>query len=297
MKGMRRFILLALLALPVHADDSGHPVTMWKVDGVENSIHLLGSIHLLRSDDYPLPKALDTAYRDADVLIMEVDMDDMDPVAAQTAFNTYGVLHDETTLRDLMGKELYEQALVAADAIDIPLDMLNKTDPWYAAMTVEIMMLSRIGFNPALGVEMHMMAKAVEDGKTIDGFETVEEQILFLDGMSLQAQREMLMSTLAEGAKLSDMMDGLVDAWRHGDIARLESGMLDELAQHEELNKLLVTDRNARWVEKIDDLLDDNEDYLIIVGALHLVGQNGVPNQLRRNGYDVRQLSEPPPLK
>jgi hypothetical protein len=244
-----------------------------------------------------LPAAFNAAYDDADILIMEVDMDDMDPVAAQTAFTTYGVLHDETTLRDLMGKELYEQALVAADAIDIPLDMLNKTDPWYAAMTVEIMMLSRIGFNPALGVEMHMMAKAVEDGKTIDGFETVEEQILFLDGMSLQAQREMLMSTLAEGAKLSDMMDGLVDAWRHGDIARLESGMLDELAQHEELNKLLVTDRNARWVEKIDDLLDDDEDYLIIVGALHLVGQNGVPNQLQRNGYDVRQLSEPPPLK
>ena len=289
--------MLVLLALSTHAADTGHPVTLWKVQGDRNSVYLLGSIHLLRSKDYPLPAAFNAAYDDADILIMEVDMDDMDPVAAQTAFTTYGVLHDETTLRDLMGKELYEQALVAADAIDIPLDMLNKTDPWYAAMTVEIMMLSRIGFNPALGVEMHMMTKAVEDGKTIDGFETVEEQILFLDGMSLQAQREMLMSTLAEGAKLSDMMDVLVDAWRHGDIARLESGMLDELAQHEELNKLLVTDRNARWVEKIDDLLDDDEDYLIIVGALHLVGQNGVPNQLQRNGYDVRQLSEPPPLK
>jgi len=175
--------------------------------------------------------------------------------------------------------------------------MLNKTEPWYAAMTIEIMMLSRIGFNPTLGVEMHMMSKATRDGKTIEGFETVEEQIQFLDGMSLHAQREMLLSTLVESAKLSEMMDDLIDAWRHGDVASLETGMLDELAKHEELNKILVTDRNSRWVGKIEDLLDDDDDYLIIVGALHLIGPNGVPRQLESIGYDVHQLSEPPPVR
>ena len=290
-------VSLALLALPVHADESGHPVTMWKVAGANNSVYLLGSIHLLRSQDYPLPTALDAAYDDAEVLIMEVDMDDMDPFAAQAAFTTYGVLHDDTTLRDLMGDDLYEQAVAAADVIDIPLDMLNKTEPWYAAMTVEIMMLSRIGFNPTLGVEMHMMSKATRDGKTIEGFETVEEQIQFLDGMSLQAQQEMLLATLVESASLGEMMDDLIDAWHRGDVAQLEAGMLDELARHEELNKALVTDRNSRWVSQIEGLLDDDDDYLIIVGALHLIGPNGVPNQLKGIGYDVYQLSEPPPLK
>jgi uncharacterized protein YbaP (TraB family) len=291
------FVSLVLLTLPVHAKELGHPVTMWKVAGATNSVYLLGSIHLLRSQDYPLPTVLDAVYDDAEVLIMEVDMDDMDPFAAQTAFTTYGVLHDDTTLRDLMGDDLYTQATTAADAIDIPLDMLNKTEPWYAAMTIEIMMLSRIGFNPALGVEMHMMSKATRDRKTIEGFETVEEQIQFLDGMSLQAQREMLLSTLADSAKLSEMMDDLIDAWRHGDVARLETGMLNELAKHEELNKILVTDRNSRWVGKIEDLLDDDDDYLIIVGALHLIGPDGVPRQLESIGYDVHQLSEPPPVR
>ena len=291
------FIALVILTLPVQADDFGHPVTLWKVAGASNSVYLLGSIHLLRSQDYPLPTALDAAYDDAEVLIMEVDMDDMDPFAAQTAFTTYGVLHDDTTLRDLMGNDLYEQATTAADAIDIPLEMLRKTEPWYAAMTIEIMMLSRIGFNPKLGIEMHMMSKATRDGKTIEGFETVEEQIQFLDGMSLQAQREMLLSTLAESAKLGEMMDDLIDAWHHGDIASLETGMLDELAKHEELNKTLVTDRNSRWVGQIEGLLDDDDDYLIIVGALHLIGPSGVPRQLESIGYDIQQLSEPPPVR
>jgi len=290
-------ISLVLLALPVHADELGHPVTLWKVAGASNSVYLLGSIHLLRSQDYPLPTVLDAAYDDAEVLIMEVDMDDMDPIAAQTAFTTYGVLHDDTTLRDLMGNDLYQQAITAAEAIDIPLEMLNKTEPWYAAMTIEIMMLSRIGFNPALGVEMHMMSKATNDGKTIEGFETVEEQIQFLDGMSLQAQQEMLLSTLEESAKLSEMMDDLIEAWRHGDVASLETGMLDELAKHEELTKILVTDRNSRWVGQIESLLDDDDDYLIIVGALHLVGPGGVPRRLENIGYDVHQLSEPPPVR
>ena len=296
---MKKILLLIslLLALPVHADTRGHPVTMWKVAGAKNSVYLLGSIHLLRSEDYPLPTALDAAYDDAEVLIMEVDMDDMDPLAAQTAFTNYGVLQDGTTLRDLMGDELYDKAITAAKVIDIPLEMLSKTEPWYAAMTVEIMMLSRIGFNPALGVEMQMMSRATADGKPIEGFETIEEQIRFLDGMSLPAQREMLLSTLEESAKLGEMMDELIDAWRLGDVAVLETGMLDDLAQHEELNKALVVDRNSRWAAKIEDLLDDDDDYLIIVGALHLVGPDGVPNQLKRIGYDVQQLSEPPPLR
>lgn len=291
------FVSLALLASPVLLAESGHPVTLWEVEGARNSVYLLGSIHLLRSQDYPLPTAIDAAYDDAEVLIMEVDMDDMDPIAAQTAFTTYGVLHDDTTLRELMGDDLYREAAAAAEIIDIPLDMLNKIEPWYAAMTVEIMMLSRIGFNPALGVEMRMMSKAAEDGKPIHGFETIEEQIQFLDGMSLPAQRKMLMSTLAESAKLGEMMDDLIDAWRYGDVAFLETSMLDELAKHEELNKALVTDRNLRWVGQIEDLLDDEDDYLIIVGALHLIGPNGVPKQLENLGLGVHQLSEPPPLR
>jgi len=297
MRATLRVLLLVLLAQPVFAAESGHPVTMWKVEGARNSVYLLGSIHLLRPQDYPLPTSLDSAYNDAEVVVMEVDMDDLDPFAAQAAFTTYGVLHDGRTLRDLMGDELYGQAVVAADAIDIPLEMLGKTEPWYAAMTIEIMMLDRIGFNPTLGIEMYIMAKAQDDGKRIDGFETVEEQIQFLDGMSMQAQQDMLMSTLTESAKLGEMMDELIVAWRHGDVAHLESGMLDDLAKHEELNKALVTDRNRRWVDRIEGLLDDDDDYLVVVGALHLIGRDGVPKQLERNGYPVRQLSEPPSVR
>ncbi len=292
-----RVVLPILLALPAHADMDAHPVTLWQVQGETNAVFLLGSIHLLRTEDYPLPNVLDAAYDEAEVLIMEIDMDDIDPIASQAAFTNYGLIQGGATLADLMGEDLYDEALAAAEVVDIPLEMLSKTEPWYAAMTIEIMILNRIGFNPTLGVEMHMTAKAAADGKPIRGFETIEEQLQFLDGMSLQAQRDMLLSTLTESAGIEDMMDELIEAWRHGDIAALETGMLDEMAKHEELNKALVTDRNARWVKRITELLDDKDDYLIVVGALHLVGPDGVPRQLAERGHDVQQLSESPSLR
>jgi uncharacterized protein YbaP (TraB family) len=288
-----RYLFLTLLAFPAFADDSAHPLTLWEVKGTSNTVFLLGSIHLLRAEDYPLPSAIDSAYTEAEVLVMELDMDDIDPFKTQALINEYGVLQDERTLRDLMGEDMYQQAVVAAEAIDIPLDMLAKTEPWYAAMTVELLALGRIGFDPALGVEMYTMKKAAADGKRIDGLETMEEQLGFLDSMSLKAQNQMLLSTLTDGAELENMMDEVIDAWHRGDTDVLETSMLDEMAKHEELNKALLLDRNANWVGKIRELLNDRDDYLIVVGALHLIGPNGVPRQLEKIGYDIRQLSEP----
>ncbi|MDJ0711158.1 MAG: TraB/GumN family protein [Woeseiaceae bacterium] len=289
---MRILLLLALLlSPPVIAD--GHPVTMWRVDGAANSIYLLGSIHLLRKQDHPLPTVIDMAYEDAEIVVMELDMDDLDPIYTQTAFNNAGVLRDGRTLRDLMGDELYAEAERAAKAIDIPIDLLAQSEPWLAAMTVELMALYRIGFNPMYGVEMTMTARAAGDGKPIEGLETVDEQLSFLDGLPLDVQNEMLLQTLRESAAMSEQIDELIDAWRHGDIETLNSGLLESIAEESELHDVLIVSRNERWVESILEWLDDDEDYLVVVGALHLVGEDGVPALLEQHGLGIHQLSEP----
>lgn len=290
-------ILLLIASWPALADTEAHPLTLWRAQGVANSVYLLGSIHLLRAEDHPLPSTIDAVYEDAEVLIMELDMDDLDGAAAQRLFNQGGVLRDGTTLRDLMGEELYLRAETAARAIDIPIDLLSQSEPWLAAITVEMMTLFRIGFNPALGVEMHLTSRAIQDGKPIEGLESIDEQLAFLDGLSLQAQREMLMQTLEDSASMASSIDEMIRAWRYGDTGLLESGLLDSLAENEELSDALVTSRNRRWVSQIDDLLDEREDYLIVVGALHLVGEEGVPRLLAEKGVEIHQLSEPASIR
>lgn len=291
-------ILAMLLLLSASAGAlADYPVTMWQVDGKRNSVYLLGSIHLLREQDHPLPAIINAAYSDAEVVIMEIDMDDLDPIAAQTAFSQYGMISDGRTLAEWMGERDYARAVDAAQKVGIPLHMMSGVEPWYAAITAEIMVLSRIGFDPNLGIEQWITNKATKDGKPIEGLETVEEQIRFLDGLSLPAQRAMLISTLEESATLAQVMDELIDAWRRGDTGFLERELLQGFEDFEELNQAILVDRNNRWVRQIWDLLDDEQDYLIVVGALHLVGDKGVPRQLSKRGVAVRQLSESATLR
>ena len=285
-------LLLCVLAFAAWGDDNSHPVTLWRADGASNSVYILGSIHMLREEDHPLPQIIDEVYADAEIIVMELDMDDLDPAYTQAAFNRAGVMSDGTTLQDLMGDDAYAEAMEAAAAIDIPLEMLAQSEPWLAAMTVELMMLYRIGFNPLLGIEMTMTTRATQDGKPIEGLETVDEQLSFLDGLPLDAQREMLLQTLAEGAALSESIDELIDAWRHGDTTALEDGLLSSIGEQSALSDALVTNRNRRWAETIATWLDDDRDYLVVVGALHLVGDEGVPNLLADKGIGIHQLRE-----
>ncbi len=283
---------LALLfaSMPVLAD--GHPVTMWKVSGDTNAVYILGSIHLLRPQDHPLPTVIEAAYEESETILMELDMDDLDPFATQALFVRYGKLANGETLADRLGANHYETAAALAERQGIPLHMLDQVEPWYAAVMVELIALSRIGFDPTLGIEMWVTTMAARDGKEIEGLETAEEQIRMLDGLPDDAQREMLISTLEELAALQDMMDELIQAWRMGDTDLLESEMLEPLSEYDDLFQAILVDRNNRWVEQIMALLDDDEDYLVVVGSLHLVGDVGVPEQLEARGVEIHKLNE-----
>ena len=289
-----RILLVLTLAMSSasFAANGAHPLSMWKIEGLHNRVYLLGSIHLLREKDHPIPSAIYDAYDDADTLIMELDMDDVDPVATQAMTVELGLIQDDRTLADLLGPDDYAQAETLALAAEIPLNLLSRAEPWYAAMNVELMLLMRIGFNPALGIETHLMELAKRDEKEILGFETMRQQLEFLDGLSPEAQREMLMQALSEGGAMLELMDSMIEAWRHGDIGFLEENLLVDMQDYPELNQVIVVDRNLDWTAQIEALLDDDIDYLIVVGTLHLVGDEGVPGLLAERGHKVIQLHQ-----
>ena len=274
------------------ADEVGHPLPLWQVNSEQNRIYLLGSIHLLREQDYPIPSAIYDAYENAEILIMELDMDDMDPVEGQVLTKELGMIQDDRTLSDLMGSELYREAETLAATAQIPIALLAKSEPWYAAMTVEIMLLMRMGFNPQYGIETHFMNLAADDGKEILGFETMRQQLELLDGLSPEVQQDMLIQALAEGIELHALMDPMIDAWSKGDVTFIADNLLADIEDYPEINQAIVVDRNIDWTNQIVDLLNDNEDYLVIVGTLHLVGDQGVPNLLQSRDYEVKQLRQ-----
>lgn len=247
---------------------------------------------MLRESDYPLPAAIYTAYDEAEALVMELDMDDMNPIATQTLVAELGMLKDDSTLADYLGDENYTTAQELAAQLQIPLAMLQQTEPWLAAMTVEVMMMTRVGFDPQKGIESHLMRMAIDDAKEITGLETEREQLEMLDGLPSDTQIAMLMQILQEGGELESMLDELIDAWRHGDTTFMQETMLQDMQDSPELFNTLVASRNRNWLQQIEVLLTDEDDYLIIVGALHLVGDIGMPELLRKRGFDVRQIRQ-----
>ncbi len=286
-------LLLSVVSTQVLAANEPHPLSLWQVDGQQNHIFLLGSIHLLREKDHPIPSAIIDAYQEADTLVMELDMDDMDPVESQSLATEMGLIHDGRTLADLLGPDVYAEAEELALAATIPLNLLSGAEPWYAAMNIELMLLMRIGFNPALGVETHLMEMAVADQKEILGLETMRQQLELLDGLSADAQRDMFLQALSEGSEMLEMMDAMIEAWRHGDTDFMEENLLSDMQDYPELNQTIVVDRNLDWAEQIEELMDDDDDYLIVVGTLHLVGDEGVPELLSERGHRVTQLQQP----
>jgi uncharacterized protein YbaP (TraB family) len=280
------------VCLSIASAAAGQPVTMWEAQGDHNRIYILGSIHLLRASDYPIPPVIYEAYDEAETLIMELDMDDMDPLQTQALVMELGMLTDGSTLESKLGSRDYAKAIKLAEAIEIPLEMLAVTKPWLAAVTVETMMLTRVGFNPANGIEMHLMARATNDGKEVTGLETARQQIEMLNDLSPKAQNEMLMQTLAEGGQIEAMLDEIIGAWRNGDTAYMEETLLSDMAGSRELYKSIVVDRNKDWVRQITALLNDDDDYLIVVGTMHLIGKDGVPQLLRNRGMQVEQMSQ-----
>ena len=275
------------LALPALAAD--HALPLWRIDGDANRVWLLGSVHYLRESDYPLPAEIDAAYRDAETLIMEIDLDDLDPSAAAglaLALGTAG----EAGLPALLGPDAYARAERLAHAASVPLDSLLRFEPWLAALNVEQLLLARAGYDPAHGVENWLVGRAAADGKEILGLETIERQFGLLDALPADAQRLLLLDTLADAPAFPETMSELVDAWRSGDLGRLERTLLEDMRQQPALYTALVAERNRSWLPRIVGLLDERDDYLVVVGALHLAGRDGLPELLTASGHAPVQV-------
>jgi len=264
---------------------------LWELQGTGNRIMILGSIHFLRADDYPLPRTIIEAYRAADVLVMEIDMDDLDPAATQATMARLAIDPQGRTLPQLLDTRTYRAVQSRAAALEIGIDRLNPFEPWYAAIVASQLQLQHLGFDASSGVDARITARAGRDHKEIRGLESLEYQLKTLDGLTAGAQRKFLLTTLDEAAEFADEMDDLIAAWKTGDTGTLEALMLDGMADQPELYQRILVNRNRNWARTIRELARQPDDVLIIVGTMHLIGRDSLLVMLEKSGYPARQMS------
>lgn len=263
---------------------------VWALRGAHNTVYLAGSVHLLKASSSKLPAAFDKAYADAAALVMEVDLDDLNPLEAQQWMIEHGMYGDDDSLTKAIGKSRFEKVEKESNRLGIPLEAVDRFEPWMAAMTLVQLQLVMLGFDPAQGVEMQLQRRANADHKTITGLETLPEQLSLLDGLSDADQIRFLDVTLEEMHEMESSTDDLIAAWRNGNSTKLAALLSEEYAIAPNLYATLVADRNRKWMPTIEKLLKEDKNYLVVVGALHLVGKGGLLELTKARGYDAKQL-------
>jgi uncharacterized protein YbaP (TraB family) len=265
---------------------------LWELEGTEGHVMLMGSVHFLRASDYPLPTKLDAAYTNADTLIMEIDMDDLDPMTVQSILTSMGSNQHGASLQEVIGPEDYAKASEIADNLGIPLALFASFKPWLAALSISQLRMMQLGFDPAWGIESQITERAKADGKPVQGLETFAEQLSFMDDLDSETQQLFLLQSLEDATELQNEVQSIVNAWHAGDTNVLEQLLLEGLQESPLLFDALLTQRNENWVPQIIELSQQPGNHLIIVGAMHLVGENSVLRMLEAQGIGSRQLSD-----
>lgn len=280
--------LLAACFCAAHAL-AGPPA--WHVGGeAGGELWLLGSVHYLREDDHPLPDVVDRLYSRADALVMELDLDDLDPVESRSSFLGAGLLPDGVTLEDRLGPELLDAAEQQARLLGFELRLLERFEPWLVAVTLLDRGMAQRGYHAEVGVESHLLGRAEADDKPVLGLETIDAQARVFDGLSAMQQQALLEQTLEELASPDDAIEALIEAWRDGRLDELAEGLEAEFEAFPRLYDALVVERNRNWVARLEEYLGKADSHLVVVGALHLVGEDSVVELLRERGFSVEPV-------
>jgi hypothetical protein len=262
---------------------------LWKVSQDGKSIFLLGSIHYLREENYPLNQAILDTFDVSKRLVLEIDLNQTSPGAAQRVVLEKAIYRDGSTLAQNISEETYQLTSKRASELGIDMKALQPMKPWFVALTMLSAKLQQMGLNPKLGVDHHLAERAKRNGKPTTGLETLEFQLGMFDQLAKREQELMLRETADAVERIEKNINGIVESWLKGDGDRLATLMLAGMRAYPELYRKVIVERNQRWLEEITQLVRQGGDALVVVGAAHLVGKDGVVAMLKARGFDAEQ--------
>ena len=264
--------------------------SVWQVSSGDNTIYLGGTVHLLRSTDYPLPAEYEQAYEASSEIYFEIDMQSMNDPAMVMEMARQLTYSDGRSLKTVLNSEAYTALSEYAAGIGLPQMMLDPFKPGMVVTMLQLMEFQRIGFTPQ-GVDTYFDEKARADAKSLGYFETIDEQIALLVGMGEGYESEFILLSLENMEEIEELMDAMIVAWREGNKDALAELFVDKMKEEvPQLYDSMLRQRNLKWFPQIQQMLMDSDTEFVLVGAAHLVGEDGLLGLLISSGYQVKQL-------
>lgn len=258
---------------------------MWKVTSPTATVYLVGSMHLLAKDAYPLPKPVEDAFAASKVLAVEIDVKHSDPQKMQALVQQFGLYSSEDTL----SKHLSKETLAALDEFcakyGIPRPGLEPMKPWLVDLMASVIPMQKAGFDPTAGIDMHFLSE-VNESQRITELETAEFQLGLLAGGTDQQQDAVLLYTLKNGESESRKIE---ESYLAGDMDAVDKQMAD--SPFPEYTKATLYDRNPQMASKVEAYLKGTDTCFVVVGAAHVIGDKGIANILTNKKYKVERMT------
>lgn len=286
---MKRIIIAVIswliLCFPVWGDSS-----IWKVSKKGAELYLGGTCHMLRSSDYPLPAEFDRAYAQSEIIVFETDIGKLNTPEVQQTLLGKMSYSDGTSLKDHLSPQTYEVLDRFCENIGLPLDSLNSFKPAMVMLILTVLELQKQGMSDK-GVDMYYYQQSLQDKKQVTMLETVDEQINIIASMGVGYEDAYVRHSLEDLNRIKEIMELLINHWRQGnreDLARL---FIEPIKRDfPEIYRTILVARNESWLPKIEEFMSTSEKEFVLVGFAHLVGEDGIIEQLRKRGYKVEKL-------
>jgi uncharacterized protein len=270
--------ILFLIFLVLLSSNSFAGGIFWEVKSKNNNkatVYLLGSIHMATDELYPMPKEIDAAFSNSDYLVLELDISKINPIEMQKKM----MLEDGKTIDNLLSESLIDKLETEFSNVGMKKSEWMRFRPWSAILILTQKILIRDGLSPDLGIDFHYLMETIKDGQEVlelESFELQMETFARLDSFP-DSYIDYSLESLHEGKK---MVDQMIKAWKIGDTLSISKILWDEESQkiegYDELLKIMLDERNVGMTNKIEEYLNTNKTYFVIVGAGHLLGEKGI---------------------
>jgi len=283
--------LLALLMTLLFTSLAIAKAPVWKVSKAEEYLYLGGTIHLLSEDDYPLPTGFDTAYENTDNIVLETNLAALEAPEVQGRLLNAMSYQDHRGLSNVLDRDVYDQLDALLKSKGIPVAVFDRFTPAGAMMALTQYELQRLGLIGDDGVDIYFSKQAIKDGKEASFLESFEEQLGFIKSMNQLEPNKVIKSGLKDIAQLESTWSDLLNAWKTGDLMTLEElAIRDMKRDFPNMYQTVLVKRNEAWLEEIKAMMLTKDKEFVLVGALHMAGEEGLVNRLKAVGYIVKQL-------
>jgi len=265
---------------------------LWRVSDADNTVYLLGSVHLADAQLFPLSERIMAAYEAAGFICVEIDITQEDPEELMQIYMGFGLYFDDETLADVLDAETYAAVGAALEPYGISEAVYSRMKPWYVTQLISSL---TVYDDYAQGVDAFLMTLAQLDGKPIYALESSLLQIAVMASLSEETQIAQLQSALSGDVEMSRLMlDAMIGVWRLGDEDLLKMALGRENATGEaslEYLQKMNTERNVSMIAQVKYILDAmDEDALVVVGAMHMLYEDGIVAAMESAGYTVERV-------